>query len=257
MENTSQKESSRNSITEQDGNTQTKNAKEKSESIIDKMVKAVPLGYAFIFFCGALHLHFYYNTFHIPIFKFLDLTEIATSFLPIIIVIIICMGSILCFLPIQIRLKSFFAKHKWNENNWLTIILCLGCAAYIYFSYLGLERNSASFHFSPYAKYLWIGFLTVSFFILLFTKKTPFIIANLTMIFMTAVVHESISDVHETINKAKSKSYIIITTDNDTIKTDPTYYFVSRTHNYIFLYSVKYDDYNAIPLSQVKRINLK
>ena len=107
------------------------NEKLKPESLLDKMVKAVPLGYAFIFFCGALHLHFYYNTFRIPIFKFLDLTEIATSFLPIIIVIIICMGSILCFLPIRLGLfgfKDFLSNHKFNDRNFLTIILCLGCA---------------------------------------------------------------------------------------------------------------------------------
>jgi hypothetical protein len=230
----------------------------KSEHTIDRMVKAVPLGYAFIFFCGALYLHFYYNTFRIPIFKFLDLTEIATSFLPIIIVIIICMGAIFSFFLVQIPLEKHLSKSKFfYDKNWMTFLLCLTCGLYIYLSYKTLEKESVSFHFRTYRTGLWIGFLCFAFAVLLFTKKMQLIIVNLTMIFMTAVVHESIKDVYETIHNAKVKSYVITTTDNETINTDSTYYFVNRTHNYIFLYSTKHHDYNAIPLSEVKKIDLK
>ena len=225
--------------------------------ILDKMVKAVPLGYAFIFFCGSLHLQFYYNTFHIPIFKFLDLTEIATSFLPIIIVITICMGSILSAFVFQKHLAKHVSKSKFYDNYWVTLVLCATCAVYIYLSYKVLENQSISFQFKSYRQNLWFVFLGFSFIVLLLTKNMQLIIANLIMVFMTAVVHESINDVYVTINNSKIKGYVITTTENDSIITDSTLFFVNRTHNYIFLYSTANKDYKAIPLSDVKKIDFK
>lgn len=241
-------------------------------NLIETIGKALPFGYAFLVFCGALYFHFYYNTFHIDIFRYLDISEIAVSFLPIIITIVILLGFIMCFFPIAIIiqevLKYLFTKSK--KRNWLsktgkyifdkkllTVALCLICAIYIYLSYNILNKVPTPYPFKTSRDSWWVTFLILSALILLFTKELRFKIISILLIFITSVVHQSISNVKETMDKSHNTSYTIVTNDGEVINTNDSCYFVGRTQNYIFLYNSKDASYKDISLNQIKKISFK
>ena len=138
-----------------------------------------------------------------------------------------------------------------------TVILCIICGIYLYLSYYRLEAASDSFHFSKYGEAWWLAFIIPSLLLLPLTISKHRIAINIVIILIMTIVHQSIHDVKETINNAKFKNrvYTIVTTDQGIITTDSSYYFVGRTHNYIFLFNSTHVAYEDIPLTQIKKIS--
>jgi hypothetical protein len=246
----------------------------KEEKPAKNIIESFPLayGYAFLVFCGALHFHMYYNTFHIDIFRYLDLSEIAVSFLPIIIVIIIFAGFIIgAFSLIMIIKESSLIKMEptsmvakiisktqniFSKNIWITV-LCFICAGFIFFSYERLGRLSTSIPFSKYRDMYWWSFITFASMVFLFAKDFNHRMTIMLIIFLMAVVRHSISDVKRTIDDAENKTYTIVTANHDTIITNKNHYFVGRTNSYIFLHNSSNSTYEDIPLKDVIKISFK
>lgn len=240
--------------------------KKPLEEFLDKFTLAY--GYAFLVFCGALYFHFYYNPFHIPIFRYLDLSEIAVSFLPIIIITTLFFGFFICgYSLVRLILQRFKRKvafigefsrkiGPW-ENIW-TVLLCFICAWYLYSSNSRLDKFSDAFQFKWYRDYVWYGFLVLTALLMIITTMQNRIISVI-IIFVMAVVHESITDVKDTIDdaKRKNKTYTIILKDGDPIITDTAHYFVGRTNHYVFLFNSHERSYDDIPVERIKSISFK
>lgn len=255
-------------------------SEEAKDKPLKDFVEAFPIGYgyAFLVFCGALYFHFYYNAFHIPIFRYLDISEIAVSFLPIIIVIIVFFGffiGAISFLNLLLSLINLFLgyfksrvsitrknlpfvsyaqKNEFVQSLWI-VILCSLCATYLYFANRRLDKFSDEIVFNDLREYYWYGFLIISaFFLPLATFRNKII--SIAIIFVMAVVFESMSDVQEYIidAKIKNKSYTIITTESDTIVTNRNYYFIGRTNNYVFLFNSSTKSYDDIPMNRIRKI---
>jgi len=170
------------------------NSNSQFSKLFDSIGKEISIGYVFLVFCGALYFHFYYNTFHIDIFRYLDLSEIAVSFLPIIIIIIIFFGFIICYFPLVDFLVNLtkgkeekFKFIKWfKKNNFInkylsdvfTILLCLICGIYLYLSYHFLDNASDAWKFSKYGEIWWLVLIIPSVLLFPLAIKPQNIIIN-------------------------------------------------------------------------------
>jgi len=81
---------------------------------MDKLIKYLPIISGILIYLGYLKLHFYYNYFGISIINYLSLTEIITSFLDDLNIIIICTGLMILhmFLGSSIITRIINLKRK-------------------------------------------------------------------------------------------------------------------------------------------------
>jgi hypothetical protein len=242
-------------------------------SIIEHTVKAATIVYGFLVFCGALYFHFFYQTFHINIFRYLDLSEMAVSFLHVIIPNIILIGSFFCVVLV-VKILILFRptkKSKMPEGNkieeqlerkksinriqkiWSFISLLI-CTYYLYRSNL---RLSVTYDPPPYRDLVLIVFLAISILITIADYDFKIIAINAMTTLIYISIYSSVTDVKNVIDNAKNSTYTIITVDHDTIITNSKYYFVGRTNKYVFLYNTADSTNDDIPVSEIKRISYR
>jgi len=178
--------------------------------VVETIGKALPLGYAFLVFCGALYVEFYYNTFHIDIFRYLDISEIAVSFLPIFLTIAFNSVFIIVIFLIstlfnkqrkswKVKSKSFIRKYEVIA----TIIFGVFCALYLYLSYDILNKTSVLFDFQQGKISTTIGwfffYISIPFIVIILSTNNKYRLSILIIMFIMSIVHRSIGDVQETI----------------------------------------------------------
>ena len=248
---------------------------ESNTNLLEYIIKSAALIYGFLVFCGALYFNFYYNTFHINIFRYLDISEISVSFLHIIVPTLLYIGALIGYFYFIISVsnykknrdkdKSDSAKREaekkeierqsdfWKVENlqslWMVIVLT-SCP---FFLFLSKERLSVNMVFYTYRD--WFGIIFVLIPIILSTMKfnLRFATVNSMIVLIMASVYNAIGDVQYTIEKSEKTTFTIITKDNDTTVTNKTFYFVGRTNQYIFLYNSKENLNIDIPASEIKK----
>lgn len=241
-------------------------------NILEHITKSIGLIYGFLVFCGALYFSFYYRTFHINIFRYLDLSEISVSFLNIIVPTLVYLSALAGYFY-SLRTYSTYMKKKrekrgikekikkvsefWKIENlqstW-TIIAIASCPIFLYFSQerLSVDMNYFSFRYLIALLYAIIPILLATI-----EYNLKFITINTAIILIMASVYEAIGDVHDTIEDSKHTICTIITKDNDTITTNEKFYFVGRTNQYLFLYNSTDESNTDIPTSEIKKFHYK
>lgn len=245
-----------------------KKSEKPSGAILDNIGKILPVGYVFLVFCGALYIYFYYLPFNVDIFRYLELSEIAVLFLPIMINIVMFLGYVMVYFVIikiasvivtkknsykppshYLKFRNFLSKRE----IYLNLTMCCICAVYLFHSYLWL---SVDYEFNPSGQIWWWFFLILSIVILSLIVEIKNVIINLALLFIMLVVHQAIHDFKKTRDSAENQLYTIIT-EKDTLITDGTSYFIGRTNNYIFLYNASQNINYEIPVTQIKKFSFK
>jgi hypothetical protein len=238
------------------------------KDILKQMVKAIPLVYVFLVFYGSIYFYFFYNAFHINIFRYLDISEIAVSFLNVTFENNIDIFSLSILIYVIFKLLRLYDKDRIeeeNKNNLLqpkwNIILIAVCVIYIYYvsDNLFLYNKDQIFVFNDNIGYgILIVLIIISLIIDLIKHNIKFLILNAMIIFILATVISAVEDVQKTLSLSSVKyTTTIITKDNDTIRTNNTCYFVGRTNKYVFLFKSKDTTNEYIPTNEIKKFIFK
>lgn len=240
-------------------------------NLLETVGKALPLGYSFLVFCGALYLYTFYSYFNIAIFQYLDVSEILLSFInftfyllpPLVIIILFfylttiivsntSVQKILTKLPPPFLNSEDTLILLEVFNRWGLHISIFLCSIYLSIALcISIE--------SPLLKIIELLFFTNSGFFLLSQlgfnlqegiKKILLFIILLTIV---CVVCFASKNVHS-INESPERNTVIIITDT-IITTNKNYYYIGRTNNYIFLYNATKKESDIIPKNQIKKIS--
>lgn len=223
---------------------------------IDDIVKVSPLIYAVMVFCGALYLDIYYSAFHINIFMYLGLSEIFLSFINIIIPMlglfvlvvleIIIIGSV-------IKRRGLFKYH--GNKNWWQVVAVGATAGYIIFALLNDIDGNIRCYTIVFAFAIIIYVVCIGNELRIRTVHTPkFIFIYSLLALLTTVSFQATMDIKTRIQSIKYESVVIKTIDT-TISTSPSYYYVGRTNEYLFLFNPIDTSRDLIPANQIKEIS--
>lgn len=232
--------------------------------MLDRIIKISSLSSAVFIFCGVLKLIVYYNYFHIDIIDFLTLSEIVTSFLDdinilVLITLILLVQTlfILHYFSIKTRLnyEDIFEKmleacypHRFKftafffcilaivviynlfSSNISVLSIYLGCFSFIQLvTFLSLAKDSG-------------GHAQVS---------EALVIMSLFFALILSTVTLSIRDVKRS-NHFGTKA--IITMKDTAIECVPEsgLIYLGKTDNFLFIYSKKESKSVALPTTEVK-----
>jgi hypothetical protein len=246
----------------------------------ETLIKGVPLAIGLFILCGSLYLTTYFSCFHINIFNYLDTTEILTTFLhliqQIVFIISFIIGEALLikfFIWIDLQLKNRKGNKESKETTqpkWLILLVqhasqivitisLIFCIGYVIISYF-IEIDS---------KYIiknrdWMGviltvfaFLASIWIVVQFEKGTKKSARNMIifvcLFFISYSVTCAIDRIEATVNVPDSNTMIV--SENDTIRTAPTYYYVGRTNKYIFFYDTEKERADVFPQATVTRMS--
>ena len=257
---------------------------------IESVVKTSSLVYAFLVFCGALYLEIYYGTFHINIFRYLNLSEILVAFLSILIeILFFAIGLLLYVMSIKYILRGFrflegtinrfatkiriyfgvkekekktvywdvFGTYHTYKKGLLVILMVLS------FAFVYIIRNAQLN--SSYIKgdnflilNFWIIFLIICCGLIVAEYETgngneiKYIVFYAMMALIVSTAFWSADRIHGTVTGYKNDT--IILKDNDTIKTDSSKFYIGRTIDYLFIYHPLEKGTEVIPASEIKKI---
>jgi len=224
----------------------------------EKIVKAAPLFYGFLIFCGALYLYIYFSPFHIDIFKYLELSELLVSFIHVIFSILF----LFVVFVIEIIAFSNIIKHKELTSykngriGWLIGTAFL-TAVYITFASSnsveeGIKYNSLILvpALVAYAIVIWHEFKSTT------EESISYLAVYLMLALIVGTVYEAISDSKSRVEAARNE-IVTITTKDSTITTNANYFYVGRTNSYIFLYNLSGKRRDIIPANEIKQITFK
>jgi hypothetical protein len=258
------------------------NEKQKSSNEI-LISQYLPYFGSFIIFLGVIRLLFFYRTFGIPILNYLEFSEIITSFLDIIVIVVLIFVTSL--------IQNFIIKDKTeqkaissikqkivNEDNFFKRIplyikylqnLLIGGLILIVFSFIWHFFDKSTTYFTILL--MFIFFVATSFFVIITveidrqhkifnssisTKRFISILINI-LLFVGLVIWFTYSEIN-TIRKDKSTYGTTIILDNDQVLiSDSTNYFIGKTQQYLFIYHEKLNVTDVIPMTRVKQLTIK
>jgi hypothetical protein len=240
------------------------------------IIKATPLIYGFLIFCGAIYLEIYYNYFDINIFRYLEISELLTTSIYILIPIIMqyaCdiikfviipvffLDCILCFVDkkrpslYNIKCVSLYKKHIdkfliiWNLGLIIILLFCL------HKNYEGNFDSNKIYIYENVSK--WIIILSIIVLLVEFKSgKIKYFIQTIIIVLIFAIVSQAYYDADARIKNLKNE-IVMIRTEKDTIITDSNYLYVGRTNNDVFLYNKRDKFRELIPTSIIKEIKFK
>jgi MFS family permease len=242
--------------------------RENNKIILEHLSAFGALMYGFLVFCGALYFHFYYNTFHINIFRYLDVSEISVSFLHILIPTVIVIGVLVGYFYCIVSFPKLKNKKKVEsavkkvkpllsmkkiQSIWVFIAFAV-CTVFLFISNDRLSTSMTFYHDRDIFGFI---FILIPIILTFLKYNLKFVTINTVIIFIMASVYNAIGDVQSTIEGSQKTTWTILTKDNDTIITNKKFYFVGRTNQYVFLYN-SIDGTNIdIPVSEIKKISYK
>jgi hypothetical protein len=248
-----------------------------------KLRKLLPYAGPFLIFLGVLRLIIYYNAFGVKIVNFLDLTEIITSFLDIVVSTIMMLGA-------QVILTLFSETKEFSEYKDKIVEYAKKEPSFfkrllLYFKAI-LWQVIVVFAFAVAGDWLWTFMdsdheptyiVSISFFIIfsLFVvlvyeierrhaeakssaRRRQFIFLTIMFLaFTVAVVLQGWTE-SRTLKRKNGYAEVVIELDQaTTIYCNKNYYYIGKTNNYVFLYSEASRSTDVIKMDRVKKITFK
>ena len=243
----------------------------------------VPYFGSVIVFLGVTRLIFYYESFGIKITDYLEFSEILTSFLSILVIVLIYFG----FSIIQTLLQTSKSEHESKKQLHQKIIiekhflkrlklyvkyfdsmifnffgLCL------VFLVLGIIEKNLSFHTFLVLFLCFTGFFFLDIiFKEVEVKHEQLKSDKINKMFSTLILNALlfvIVTIWFTYNEVKSvkdfKSTFgttITLKDNTVLESDSCSYFIGKTQKFVFFYDESIKTSEIIPVSEIKRIQIK
>lgn len=245
-------------------------------------IRFLPYFGPYIIFLGVTRLLFYYSSFGVTITNFLEFSEIITSFLDILAIIVIqfVFGIIQSFLmksKKEIDEENSLREKLLDEANFF-IRLKLYCAYYyrLIFNTLGmlLIVSILSF-FSKNINYTTIIYLSLSslslfiYAIIVVEVDVKHKLVNssdkdkqfsglllYSLLFIGLTLTYSYSQVENVKVKKTTFGTSIILEDNTILVSDSSNYFIGKTQGYIFFYHEATKSTDIIPVSKLKKMTI-
>ena len=229
-------------------------------SKIEKILKIIPIISILILISSLVKNYIYYDYFGITINEFINLSEFTLLFISEIKLYLIFIVSLLIFLPF-IFIKRFLQK-EYGEKNFsfsltktFTILFILSFPLRIAFTVL--DESDILIIIEKCEESLIFFFICV----LLVIKKDIKFIGNLYLsICAISLLIFSVTKAYKDIEKIKRNqaSHIIeFNYENKTIKSGKDYLYLGKTHEYIFIYTLKNKYTEVFKIQEVKNIKIK
>lgn len=254
------------------------NKTEKSKIDFEVAIKAVPLLYGFLIFCGALYLNIRYSPFNFNVFKYLDVSEILVSFINVILITFTIFGILGCMSPaikLYITIKNLFKEddkkisHEkifigWHKiNTWWIYASIIFTVVYV----LWASNNPMSYFIKHKDNgdgwtISWITFSVISIFSILGEygergdESMKYIIGVVIMAFIVSTTYFAIDETREKINYLKADKTLMIL-KNDTIKSNANFFYVGRTSRFVFFSDSTGNKIDIFPQEEIKKISFK
>ncbi len=247
----------------------------------NKLLKLIPVFGAFLILLGVIKLHVYYNAFNVNIFNYLEFTEIITSFLNDIFIIIIGMagGLLLNFFEENRRTietrenvyNSLLDENKFWKRFW--VYFKLDIDMFLLMIILGLTTliiYLISKIFVPFAFYIFIlmtSLIIIMTFIKEFKRKYYLIYEKFpdstyfNLIYISILLFLSILFMTKIEIRSVKVNYIYygteVTFQDKILTSDSAKYYIGKTTGYIFYYDSNNDITEVYPNSIVNKISIK
>lgn len=254
---------------------------------MEKLTTIIPLCGALIVVAGVVKLQMFYWYFDISIFQYLETGEILLAFLKdfifysLFIIFLIIISSIIFPFTIKTensntgkpdkfntfllneesfckRLKNYF-KFLWFKFYLIVIILNIGITMLLKIKH---HYYTDSLIITYSLILLFFGVIYIVEYIIKCHQKKQFII-SLFKIGIIASIFAYLGYIYavtkinaDNIKIFKSNYGTAITTNDSTYISDSTFYYIGKTNNFVFLYNEKTAKYTALPMSEVKKMEI-
>lgn len=244
--------------------------------MIENLIKTTTLIGTFIIFNGVLYLSIYYSNFGINIFSYLEFTEIITSFLDSIKIILIFFGIYLLNIIFPMVLASSTLNkieeqqipdaqkdHRTNifirslkKGMWISVIIAIVIGGLLLFDFFTI--NKWLIYFLCFVSFNLVQTLAEKLensFILFFGEKhfESFYIALIFVLPFT--VYTIVFAEYNSLIKYKSAQKItLVDNDNCLLNLNNEDVFIGKSSKYIFLYNFKEKYSQSISLDNIKTI---
>jgi hypothetical protein len=228
-------------------------------------------------FFGVCRLVLYYIRFNINIINFLDFSEILTSFFDVLIFVLVTLSSysLMLYLAqdhanyVAKKPKKIFGKESTKLRmalhpkswNWLGTFYFLLGFGLLYFSILVVSLFTGDYP-AIIGLYLAAAYFPILYYIDLkasgkkINKLNQFYFLStylimVTMLFLTVITYV---DVHEVKKDARFYGVTIRLSNNDSIISDSTNYYIGNTRNFVFVYNAKKDATSVFKIEDVQSL---
>ena len=235
-----------------------------------------------IIFLGVTRLIFFYKAFGVQIVSYLDFSEIITSFLDIIVIVVFFLVfSFLQNFLIEDKAtvdKDHTIRHEiFEENHFgkrlllhfmlyrILIIMCI-ISLIVDLAFIILDKSA------KYSSFLWTLGIFFMVFLIVFIgteidrKHYQFDTSTLTRRFYQILYATLLAIIAmivftkmqvDGIRKEKNTYGVKVLMDNEQlVVSDSTNYYIGKTQNYLFIYHEKSKTTDIIPMSRVKQITM-
>lgn len=257
--------------------------KDKANEANFKYKEFIPYAGSVIIFLGAFRLIMFYGGFGVSIVQFLDFSEIITSFLDIIIPIVI-MLCITIFQNFILHDKKKYEKYDSLRNEILSRdqsfkdiklylryfkdLLIISLAIIIVFTFLYFYNKIISFNTVKVTVILLLFLFFVLNISLMIERKyienntskkgrTLIRIFSNSIICVLVVLALSQFQIYNTKYNHSTKGTKIVLENDDILLSDNINYYIGKTVNYVFYYHEKTKTTDVIPISRVKQLSIK
>lgn len=215
---------------------------------------------------GVSRLVFFYMFFGVEIVRFLEFTEILTSFLDVVVLgSCVFLAILTSAVPSIMHNRPYFDVFIDKENTKENYKTGIGTAVIIMVVFLLnvflTRNNSYTWYYRYYSTFLFIGLtlMGTAYFIYWHKDINPGrnffikITALITVVLLMIMYNNYIKFTDIKYGKRNKAIQVII--DSGTVKTDNFNYYIGNTRNYVFIHHEKDNITSVIPMSRVKEIN--
>lgn len=209
-------------------------------------LKFIPFVLPLVILIGVARLVFYYQHFNLDILPFLDFSEILTSFLNDLIIIVF----FICHLVVA---YSIFKEMKSNPLRHYLILLSLFGLFYIIYGIVTYK----SVRFSVISFGGVISILAVVAIYFRQFNNTTYIFKQVAVSFFIGVIVAVLISYDDSYAVKYNKIYskVKVQLDSTSLQCDSTHYYIGNTKNYLFFYNEKSRTATVYPIVRVKQID--
>lgn len=233
----------------------------KFENIKD-IVALVPIVGAFLIFCGFIYIKTYYNSFHVKIERYIELSEILLGFLNVIGEFAILSMSAWIYYHILIKR---FRRENHNDKTPIRFIIIgaywtVSLFWYWIYNHWQCVISNTSSDFLNFQKPIEaIVFNWVFIALLLATALLPLRFPNKTAFLVTVIIgflnFSVFWAVHESQRAKELDRITFVDTEQEIFKSNAKFLYIGKTNNYIFFYYPEKDSTTILPISSLRRID--
>ena len=243
-------------------------ATQKNEKLyIENLKGFIPYIGPLIILFGVIRLIFFYSFFGVKIVNYLELSEILTSFLDVLVIAIIFVTFIIGMLlpslfdPILIGNETKnLPKPRKQKGIWgiVAFAICM-LVALLHFIFVGSGKHIQTYRVYSYCLFFAIATTIAGLSLIKPSNKTTFLKPTLwglmifSFIFLAIIFGTYLN--FRSIRIDRSNINIRVTVDTLQLKNDSFHYYIGNTKNYLFYYDDSARRTYVYPMSRVKDIS--